>query len=420
MANEETIVNKIITVDTILEVANYLEDKLEEYKRLYNEELKRNQGLDRYEQIFKCKLSDSSKIEYEITFIDNKSLTQSDYNWFAGNLANPSLVKRVNIYYYISYEDNSEDIKNSVYRNVHAHITFHDDTIFMTVDGKELENEESNITEKIVDENNTSENITEENNTQENNTQENVTEPEQNHEEENNYYEPEYPSYNPPRYEESKSENANLRIIKIENMEPEFDKDTTEYYLTVDLNTEKIDIETYTDSEKAKVAIYGNENLKEGKNTIEIVVTAEAGNQKTYYIYVTKIDNAKMANANLQTLEIEGASISPKFKNNIYSYNVTIDKNTKKLNILAKPENEKSKIEIVGNSNLKEGENIIKIIVTAEDGTTTRTYKINAYTSLNDIQVQEEDKKPAIVVLGILGITILIMGIIVITKNKKI
>lgn len=280
---------------------------------------------------------------------------------------------------------------------------------------EKIENEESNITEKIVDENNTSENITEENN-----TQENVTEPEQNHEEENNYYEPEYPSYNPPRYEESKSENANLRIIKIENMEPEFDKDTTEYYLTVDLNTEKIDIETYTDSEKAKVAIYGNENLKEGKNTIEIVVTAEAGNQKTYYIYVTKIDNAKMANANLQTLEIEGASISPKFKNNIYSYNVTIDKNTKKLNILAKSENEKSKIEIVGNSNLKEGENIIKIIVTAEDGTTTRTYKINAYTSLNDIQVQEEDKKPAIVVLGILGITILIMGIIVITKNKKI
>ena len=152
---------------------------------------------------------------------------------------------------------------------------------------EKIENEESNITEKIVDENNTSENITEENNTQENNTQENntqenVTEPEQNHEEENNYYEPEYPSYNPPRYEESKSENANLRIIKIENMEPEFDKDTTEYYLTVDLNTEKIDIETYTDSEKAKVAIYGNENLKEGKNEVAIVATSNEDTQKTY------------------------------------------------------------------------------------------------------------------------------------------
>ena len=237
---------------------------------------------------------------------------------------------------------------------------------------------------------------------------------------ENNDYEPSYPSYNPPQYQEKKSENADLRVLKIENMEPEFSKDVTEYYLTVDLETDKINIEAYSDSEKASVDIQGNNDLQEGENKIEIVVTAEAGNQKTYYIYVTKIDNAKMANANLQTLEIEGASISPKFKNNIYSYNVTIDKNTKKLNILAKPENEKSKIEIVGNSNLKEGENIIKIIVTAEDGTTTRTYKINAYTSLNDIQVQEEDKKPAIVVLGILGITILIMGIIVITKNKKI
>lgn len=280
---------------------------------------------------------------------------------------------------------------------------------------EETENEESNITENIVDTNNTDENIVEENS-----IQENVTEPEQNHNEENNYHEPEYPIYNPPQYEESKSENANLRIIKIENMEPEFDKDTTEYYLTVDLNTEKINIEIYTDSEKAKAVIYGNENLKEGKNKIEIVVTAEAGNQKTYYIYVTKIDNAKMANANLQTLEIEGTSLSPKFKKNIYSYNVTIDKNTKKLNILTKPENEKSKIEIIGNSNLKDGENIIKVIVTAEDGTTTRTYKINAYTSLNDIQVQEENKKPAIIILGILGITILVIGIIVITKNKKI
>ena len=279
---------------------------------------------------------------------------------------------------------------------------------------EKIENEESNITEKIVDENNTSENITEENN-----TQENVTEPEQNHEEENNYYEPEYPSYNPPRYEESKSENANLRIIKIENMEPEFDKDTTEYYLTVDLNTEKIDIETYTDSEKAKVAIYGNENLKEGKNTIEIVVTAEAGNQKTYYIYVTKIDNAKMANANLKTLEVENFSIYPDFKRNIYNYNLTINKDIKKLNITAKPENEKSKIEIMGNENLKEGDNFIKVIVTAEDGKTTKTYKISAYISLKDVQIKQEDKTPAIIILGILSVCIIIVAICIIKKNKK-
>lgn len=145
MANEETIVNKIITVDTIVEIANYFEDKLEEYQRLYKEEIKKNQGLDRDKQVYKYKLYDSSKIQYEITFIDNKSLTQSDYNWFVGNLANPRLVKRINISYYLSYEDNSEDVNNAQYKTIHASITFHDDTIFLSVNGKETENETYNL-----------------------------------------------------------------------------------------------------------------------------------------------------------------------------------------------------------------------------------------------------------------------------------
>ena len=35
MANEETIVNKIIPIETIIEVANFLEDQKEEYNRLF-------------------------------------------------------------------------------------------------------------------------------------------------------------------------------------------------------------------------------------------------------------------------------------------------------------------------------------------------------------------------------------------------
>lgn len=48
-----------------------------------------------------------------------------------------------------------------------------------------------------------------------------------------------------------------------------------------------------------------------------------------------------MANANLKTLEVENFSIYPDFKRNIYNYNLTINKDIKKLNITAKPENEK-------------------------------------------------------------------------------
>lgn len=158
---------------------------------------------------------------------------------------------------------------------------------------------------------------------------------------------------------------------------------------------------------------------QEGENKIEIVVTAEAGNQKTYYIYVTKIDNAKMANANLKTLEVENFSIYPDFKRNIYNYNLTINKDIKKLNITAKPENEKSKIEIMGNENLKEGDNFIKVIVTAEDGKTIKTYKINAYISLKNVQIKQEDKTPAIIILGILSVCIIVVAIFIVKQNKK-
>ena len=91
----------------------------------------------------------------------------------------------------------------------------------------------------------------------------------------------------------------------------------------------------------------------------------------------------------------------------------------KKLNITAKPENEKSKIEIMGNENLKEGDNFIKVIVTAEDGKTIKTYKINAYISLKDVQIKQEDKTPAIIILGILSVCIIVVAIFIVKQNKK-
>lgn len=35
MANEEKIVNKIVPIETIIEIANYLESQNEEYSKLY-------------------------------------------------------------------------------------------------------------------------------------------------------------------------------------------------------------------------------------------------------------------------------------------------------------------------------------------------------------------------------------------------
>ena len=168
---------------------------------------------------------------------------------------------------------------------------------------------------------------------------------------------------------ENKSNNSYLNSLEvnIEGLSPEFNKYTTQYYLIVDLEVEDIEIKAIAEDNKAKVSITGNRYLEEGENIIYIVVTAEAGNTTTYVINVTKVDDLERANANLKNLSIKGFNLYPSFKSNIYGYNLTINELVRQLEILAEPENESATIEITGNENLIEGDNIIKIIVTAED-----------------------------------------------------
>lgn len=55
MASEEKIVNKIIPIETIIEVANYLEDQKEEYNRIFERESQKNAGLKFSEQVYEYK-----------------------------------------------------------------------------------------------------------------------------------------------------------------------------------------------------------------------------------------------------------------------------------------------------------------------------------------------------------------------------
>lgn len=218
-----------------------------------------------------------------------------------------------------------------------------------------------------------------------------------------------------------KSKDANLKELKVdaEGMTPEFNKDVTEYYLTVDLSVEEIKVTAMPVSDKAKVTIVGNKNLKEGKNTVTITVKAEDGTIKKYTLSITKVDDVEKANAELKSLEIENYDLYPRFKSNIYNYNLNIGENIQELKIIAEAEKENAKVEIEGNSNLKDGENIIKINVTAEDGETTRTYKINTYISSEKVEIKKESKLPAIILLIITGSAIVILGTFLIWKRIR-
>lgn len=310
-----------------------------------------------------------------------------------------------------------------------------DNTVNNIEGNNDIQNEINNNTTNTE---NNNENIISDDNTGENNN-ENINEGETNPPEDvnnNNHENNEQPqtestipvfANNYEGYAENRNENESIKSnnanlisleVNIDGLSPNFNKDIIEYYLIVDLSVNSIEVKAIAEDKNSRVFIKGNSNLQEGENVIKITVVSESGRIKEYIINVTKANDLENANADLKKLSVNGFSLYPEFKKNIYNYNLIINKEILKLDILVETENEEATYEILGNENLEKGENLITVIVTAKDGKTKRKYKMNAYISLNNGVPEKTNKIPAIFMLAILGVGILITAT-VISKKKK-
>ena len=184
---------------------------------------------------------------------------------------------------------------------------------------------------------------------------------------------------------------ADLDILRLshEGISPQFNKDITEYYITVDNSVENIDVEAVAVNPNAKVSITGSGQISLGKNTITINVISEDGTKnKSYKIYVTKTDNLEKANANLETLAIRQGTLIPEFSElQSTEYKTEIDSNVETIDILAIPQNPNAKVTIQKDDKMKIGDNKIYINVLAEDGITNKKYTVTVH------RRSEEDQK---------------------------
>lgn len=88
-------------------------------------------------------------------------------------------------------------------------------------------------------------------------------------------------------------------------------------------------------------------------------------------------NSSKSSDATLSKLLINSAKISPEFNKDVNTYSVTVSKDVNKLQFDYATTDKNAKVNVVGNNGLKDNEeNVIEIIVTAEDGT-TNTYTLN-------------------------------------------
>lgn len=223
--------------------------------------------------------------------------------------------------------------------------------------------------------------------------------------------------------EEEKSADKALKSLKVkpEGLDPEFNPDTTIYSLTVGADVDKLEIEAEAASDKAKVEITGNDELKDGENTVKITVTAEDGTARTYTINVTKAAKTDIV---LKSLKVKGYDLNPAFDPDVFTYKLTLkDDSVTKLDIEALAISDDYEVTITGNENFKNGQNIVKIIVKAKDSDDETTYKIYVNKSTESagiVSAKDSNKKSKLpLYIGIALIVILIIAIIVVVIRNR-
>lgn len=261
-----------------------------------------------------------------------------------------------------------------------------------------------------------------------------------------------------------KSSNANLSDLGIRpNDFKGFKPGTTSYDVTVPNNVEKIEVYAKTQDSNAKVTVKGNRNLSVGNNVFDIIVTAEDGTKKTYTINVTREENAKKEettsnetvesttkeeknvtsqtteqteketnqttavekiNADLKKLEVTGYTITPKFDANVYEYKLTIPADISNLDVKAEATNTNVKIEVAGNKELKDGENVITIVCYNNETKKTSTYQIivtkqTAENSHAEAINEALKKRNLIIKVGVAIVIVLIILCIIVFKKGR-
>lgn len=204
------------------------------------------------------------------------------------------------------------------------------------------------------------------------------------------------------------------------SLSPSFSKDITSYQLFVPNTVTSITIDGILSSAFASTDGFKTYALDNQYTSIEIVVTAEDGTTKTYTIHVMKYE-VKSSDNYLTSLEVKGYDL--KFNKYTTNYDLTIASDVKALDLTYLLSDENATVEIIGNTNLKDGDKI-SIIVTAENGN-QRTYTITVHKeeSKVDSPTQVEEEKDTFhftkLILILLIIAVIIGLIYMLFKNDK-
>jgi len=152
----------------------------------------------------------------------------------------------------------------------------------------------------------------------------------------------------------------------------------------------------------------GDEANRSASRTVTIVQPSTSGGNSSSgggssTTQKPKEEVKKSSNNTLSALTVAEGKITPAFEKDVREYALTIPYEITEVNITATPSDSKATVAIEGNKDLKEGENIVAIKVTAEDGTVAN-YSIKVIRkrvpiALKSLVIKHENKEGQIVEL---------------------
>lgn len=175
------------------------------------------------------------------------------------------------------------------------------------------------------------------------------------------------------------SGNANLSGLSCGSyaLSPSFSAGTTEYSVTVPYDVSRLPLD-YSAADGANVSVSGNQ-LSVGVNTMVLTVTAANGATRRYTISVTRQPDPTAtlsSDADLADLTPSEGKLTPAFAPNITEYAVYVPYETTKLSLSATAKDSKALGVTQPDAALKQGDNVLTVTCTAEDGT-TRDYTVH-------------------------------------------
>ena len=179
--------------------------------------------------------------------------------------------------------------------------------------------------------------------------------------------------------------NAYLSALVITDgiLSPVFAASGTSYTATVANSVTSVTATPTLSDTTATVQVTGGTGLLVGSNIVTVKVTAQDGTTtKTYTISVNRLPSS---NADLSSLAISSGILNPAFSSSGTSYTATVANSVTSVTVTPTVSDSTATVQVTGGTGLVVGGNVVTAKVTAQDGTTTKTYTIvvNRSPSLN-------------------------------------